>query len=129
RNTHFVHDFLGPMGPDPMNVLQCNDDPFVGRDVDAGNACHSLAPVTASSAQNRRFLPPTTRKVLEKVVQPALRGHNAETTPPLLQGPHRLPSFLQTDAGYYWIPPPLVNLRAPRFPGLTPHRLPQSRPR
>src|ERR1051326_7684860 len=62
-------------------------------------------------------------------LRPALRGHNAETTPPLLQGSASPTSFLQTDAGYYWIPPALVNLRAPRFPGLTPHRWPLPRPR
>jgi hypothetical protein len=33
-----------------VDVLQRDDDPLIGRDVDAGNACHSLAPVAAFSA-------------------------------------------------------------------------------
>src|SRR5262250_1516642 len=106
-----------------MDVLQCNDNPLIGRDVDAGNACHSLAPVTAFFGQKPQVLAsdhPERRSQGE--VGPASRGHNAETTPPLLPGSASPTSFLQTDAGYYWIPPPLVNLRGPQFPGLTPGR-------
>src|SRR3977135_516607 len=42
-NSDFPHDFTGLFGPDPMDVLQCNNDAFVGRYIDAGDAGHGHA--------------------------------------------------------------------------------------
>ena len=41
RDSNFLHDFVGLFRPDAMDILQCNNDPFVGRYVDAGDAGHS----------------------------------------------------------------------------------------
>src|SRR6266446_4654776 len=43
RNPDFPHDFIGLSRPDAMDILQCNNDAFVGRYVDAGDAGHSLS--------------------------------------------------------------------------------------
>src|SRR5215471_6344236 len=41
RDTNFLHDFIGLFRPDAMDILQCNNNPFVGRYIDAGDAGHS----------------------------------------------------------------------------------------
>src|SRR5919109_1825397 len=41
RDSDFLHDFIGLSWPNPMDILQCNNHPFVGRYVDAGDAGHS----------------------------------------------------------------------------------------
>src|SRR6266508_1544063 len=41
RDSDFLHDFIGLFWPDPMDILQCNNDALVGRYVDAGDAGHS----------------------------------------------------------------------------------------
>src|SRR5262245_62557591 len=40
-DSDFLHDFVGLFRPDAMDILQCNNDPFVGWYVDAGDAGHS----------------------------------------------------------------------------------------
>ena len=40
RRTSVMAGFVNGR-PDAMDILQCNNDPFVGRDVDAGDAGHS----------------------------------------------------------------------------------------
>src|SRR5215831_11435002 len=41
RDADFLHDFIGLFRPDAMDILQCNNNPFVGRYIDAGDAGHS----------------------------------------------------------------------------------------
>src|SRR6478609_9495248 len=41
RNSYFRHDFVGLLGPDPMDILQCNNDALIGRYINAGDAGHS----------------------------------------------------------------------------------------
>src|SRR2546427_310918 len=43
RDSDFRHDFIGLFRPDPVDILQCNNDAFVGRYVDAGDAGHSYS--------------------------------------------------------------------------------------
>src|SRR5271166_2023974 len=40
RNPDFPHDFIGFFWPDPMDILQCDNNAFVGRYIDAGDAGH-----------------------------------------------------------------------------------------
>src|SRR5215475_9573547 len=56
RDSDFRHDFIGLFRPDPVDILQCNNDAFVGRYVDAGDAGHSyslLLPAQSVAASDR----------------------------------------------------------------------------
>src|SRR5258705_4981160 len=41
RDPDLRHDFIGLFRPDPMDILQSNDDALIGRYIDAGDAGHS----------------------------------------------------------------------------------------
>src|SRR6266581_3145432 len=56
RDSDFRHDFIGLFRPDPVDILQCNNDAFVGRYVDAGDAGHSYSLLLpARAAASDRF--------------------------------------------------------------------------
>ena len=55
RNPDLLHDFMGLFRPDAMDVLQCDDDALVGRDIDAGDAGHGFTPVAGPIKAGRLF--------------------------------------------------------------------------
>src|SRR5215510_2920827 len=87
RNTDFLHDFICLFRPDAMDILQCNNNAFVGRYIDAGDAGHSyslLLPAQSVAASDR-----ATRERLQTITR----------HPPRSPGPG-IVRPLDLDAGY-----------------------------
>src|SRR5713226_3356728 len=55
--SDFRHDFVGLFGPDPMDILQCNNDALVGRYIDAGDAGHGHSLLSPAQAKRPAIVP------------------------------------------------------------------------
>src|SRR5215472_14835280 len=86
RDSDFRHDFIGLFRPDPVDILQCNNDAFVGRYVDAGDAGHSYSLLLQAQAQRPAPLCPPDLAVLAFV----FNGLRAAFLTPAVRAPRRL---------------------------------------
>src|ERR671918_3018551 len=57
RDSDFLHDFIGLSWPDPMDILQCNNDALVGRYVDAGDAGHGYSLLLPAPSKRPAIVP------------------------------------------------------------------------
>src|SRR5690606_32383492 len=91
RHSHLFGDLLGEFRPNPMDILQRDDDALVGRDVDASDTGHVRSPLVGRSGQFGNNKGPESDPPSSEEPNPAQKS--VETGAVLRAGPAKVNCF------------------------------------